>query len=82
MSFHIRLLSIFALLLTGCHSVRKFPRTGGHKYCLVDYEHHLVDCSYDSMAACRERYQNDTAKICFPKAAITNEVINAIEERN
>lgn len=76
--FQTLLFSIVAFLLIGCHSLKIHPKTGNEKYCLVDYEKHTVDCSYTSMKACRERYKDTTAKVCFPREALTSQTIEDI----
>jgi len=60
-------LFLFSLLflLTSC-SMKSFVRTGYAPVCLVDYTSKTIDCSYASMNACRDRYENGHPRICFP----------------
>ena len=46
--------------------MKSFVRTGYAPVCLVDYTSKTIDCSYASMNACRDRYENGHPRICFP----------------
>ncbi len=53
------------LLMTGC-SLHSFVRTGYAPVCLVNYLAKTIDCSYATMGACREKYEEDKVSVCFP----------------
>lgn len=47
---------------------KHFKKSGNEAVCLVDYQQKTVDCSYKTMALCREQYGKDRrVAICFPR---------------
>ena len=52
-------------LLGGC-SLHSFVRTGYAPVCLVNYQTKTIDCSYATMRACRDKYEENKVGVCFP----------------
>lgn len=62
------MLFLFSLLLmlTGC-SLKAYVRTGDAPICLIIYEAKIIDCSYNTMQDCQDRYSNNSASLCVPR---------------
>lgn len=56
--------SCLLVLTTGC-SMNSFTKKGNAPFCLVKYQEKIIDCSYDTISACREKYQDNPVSICF-----------------
>ena len=51
-------------------SFKHYKKIGTKAYCLVDYQHKVVDCSYDTFEDCTDQYQKTPVAVCFSRKSL------------
>lgn len=68
--FLCSLLILFGITFDPSAHFKNFKKEGKKQYCMVDYEHKVISCNYDSMTDCRNHYVDHHAAICFPHKSL------------